>query len=115
MNSPCLAIVGKPQPTPQGAENARALADHLGRAGTDHRVGTGAGYRPCAAHAGALAGGAGTIAVVGTGLDRVYPRAPSRPWRTQIAERGLIISEFDLGTEAAGGQLPATQPQSSPA
>jgi DNA processing protein len=104
MNSPCLAIVGSRNPTPQGAENARALADHLGRAGLTIVSGLALGIDG-AAHAGALAGGAGTIAVVGTGLDRVYPRA-HRDLAHQIAERGLIISEFDLGTEPLAANFP---------
>ena len=58
-----------------------------------------------AAHSGALAGGARTIAVVGTGLDRVYPRA-HRELAHRIAERGLIVSEFNLGTEPLAANFP---------
>lgn len=104
LNSPCLAIVGSRNPTPQGAENARAFAEHLGRAGLTVVSGLALGIDG-AAHTGALAGGAGTIAVVGTGLDRVYPRA-HRELAHQIAERGLVVSEFELGTEPLAANFP---------
>jgi DNA processing protein len=104
LNTPCMAIVGSRNPTPQGAENARAFAEHLGRAGLTIVSGMALGIDG-AAHSGALAGGAGTIAVVGTGLDRVYPRA-HRALAHQIAERGLIVSEFELGTESLAANFP---------
>src|SRR5687767_14217729 len=104
LNTPCIAIVGSRNPTPQGADNARAFAEHLGRAGLTIVSGMALGIDG-AAHGGALAGGAGTIAVVGTGLDRVYPRA-HRALAHQIAERGLIVSEFELGTESLAANFP---------
>jgi DNA processing protein len=104
LNSPCLAIVGSRNPTPQGAENARAFAEHLGRAGMTIVSGLALGIDG-AAHGGALTAGARTIAVVGTGLDRVYPRA-HRELAHRIAERGLIISEFNLGTEPLAANFP---------
>ena len=104
LNSSCLAIVGSRNPTPQGAENARAFAEHLGRAGMTIVSGLALGIDG-AAHGGALTAGARTIAVVGTGLDRVYPRA-HRELAHRIAERGLIISEFNLGTEPLAANFP---------
>ena len=104
LNTPSIAIVGSRNPTPQGADNARAFAEHLGRAGLTIVSGMALGIDG-AAHSGALAGGAGTIAVVGTGLDRVYPRA-HRALAHQIAERGLIVSEFELGTESLAANFP---------
>ena len=104
LNSPCVAIVGSRNPTPQGAENARAFAEHLGRAGLTIVSGMALGIDG-AAHTGALAAAAPTIAVVGTGLDRVYPRA-TRELAHRIAERGLIVSEFNLGTEPLAANFP---------
>ncbi|HEX6722286.1 MAG TPA: DNA-processing protein DprA [Burkholderiaceae bacterium] len=104
LNTPSIAIVGSRNPTPQGADNARAFAEQLGRAGLTIVSGMALGIDG-AAHSGALAGGAGTIAVVGTGLDRVYPRA-HRDLAHQIAERGLMVSEFDLGTESLAANFP---------
>jgi DNA processing protein len=104
LNAPAIAIVGSRNPTPQGADNARAFAEHLGRAGPTIVSGMALGIDG-AAHSGALAGGAGMIAVVGTGLDRVYPRA-HRELAHQIAERGLIVSEFELGTESLAANFP---------
>lgn len=104
LNTPSLAIVGSRNPTPQGAENARAFAEHLGRAGLTIVSGMALGVDG-AAHTGALNGKAGTIAVVGTGLDRVYPRA-HRELAHRIADHGLIVSEFPLGTEPLAANFP---------
>jgi DNA processing protein len=92
----CLAIVGSRNPTPQGEANARQFAKVL--AGADLCVVSGLALGvDGAAHDGALLGGGTTIAVVGTGLDRVYPKKHLELAR-RIAEQGLIISEFPLGT-----------------
>jgi DNA processing protein len=104
MQSRCLAIVGSRNPTPQGADNARAFAEHLGRAGLVVVSGLALGIDG-AAHTGALAGGAGTIAVIGTGADRVYPRR-HRDLAHRIADTGLIISEFPLGTPPLAQNFP---------
>ena len=105
LNTPSLAIVGSRNPTPQGAENARAFAEHLGRAGLTIVSGMALGIDG-AAHAGALAAGALTIAVIGTGPDIVYPRA-HRELAHRIVERGLIVSEFELGTPPLSQNFPA--------
>jgi len=104
LNSPCLAVVGSRNPTPQGAENARAFAEHLGRAGLTIVSGMALGIDG-AAHAGALAAGAPTVAVVGTGLDRVYPRT-HRELAHRIVAHGVIVSEFELGTPPLAANFP---------
>jgi DNA processing protein len=91
-----VAIVGSRRPTPQGLENARRLARQLGEHGWTVVSGLAAGIDG-AAHAGALEASAGTIAVVGTGLDVVYPHA-HRTLAARIAQQGgLMVSEFPLG------------------
>jgi DNA processing protein len=91
-----LAIVGSRNPTPQGALNAQQFAQALGEAGVCVVSGLALGVDG-AAHTGALQAGAPTIAVVGTGLDRVYPRR-HMALAQRIAMQGAIISEYPLGT-----------------
>ncbi len=93
---PSVAVVGSRQPTPQGAENARAFAAALGAQGWVIVSGLALGV-DAAAHEGALQAGAGTVAVVGTGLDRVYP-ARHRKLAHRIAAQGVLVSEFAPGT-----------------
>jgi DNA processing protein len=91
-----LAIVGSRNPTPQGEAHARQFAKALGQAGVCVVSGLALGVDG-AAHEGALESGAPTIAVVGTGLDRVYPKHHLALAR-RIAENGVILSEYPLGT-----------------
>jgi DNA processing protein len=100
-----IAIVGSRNPTPQGLENARAFARHLSQAGLTIVSGLALGIDG-AAHEGALQGEGSTIAVVGTGLDRVYPK-DHHALAHQISQQGLILSEYPLGTPP----LPAYFPQ----
>jgi DNA processing protein len=104
LNAASIAIVGSRNPTAQGLENARAFAAHLSRAGFAIVSGLALGIDG-AAHEGALEGGGGTIAVVGTGLDRIYP-ARHRALAHRIAEAGLIVSEFAIGTPALAQNFP---------
>lgn len=96
-----IAVVGSRNPTPQGATNARSFGRALGEAGLPVVSGLALGVDG-AAHTGALdaAGDAhrlATVAVVGTGLDRVYP-ARHRDLAHRITLQGLIVSELPLGT-----------------
>ena len=104
LNAESIAIVGSRNPTPQGLENARAFAAQLSRAGYAIASGLALGIDG-AAHEGALEAGGGTIAVFGTGLDRVYP-ARHRALAHRIAEAGLIVSEFAIGTPALAQNFP---------
>lgn len=93
---PQLAMVGSRNPTPGGAQTARDFARHLAAAGLAITSGLALGI-DAAAHEGALAASGVTIAVAGTGLDRVYP-ARHRELAHRIAERGALVSEFPLGS-----------------
>lgn len=93
---PSIAVVGSRNPTPQGEENAKAFAAALGAQGFVIVSGLALGV-DAAAHEGALAAGQGTVAVVGTGLDRVYP-ARHRSLSHRIAAQGVLISEYPPGT-----------------
>jgi DNA processing protein len=96
LNRPALAIVGSRNATAQGRDNARAFARALADAGLTIVSGLALGI-DAAAHEGALAGAGSTLAVVGTGLDRVYP-ARNRELAHAIAATGGLLSEFPPGT-----------------
>jgi DNA processing protein len=103
-----IAVVGSRNPTPQGLANARQFARSFGQAGFTVVSGLALGV-DAAAHEGALEGAAAgqiaTIAVVGTGLDRVYPRQHLELAR-HIAQRGLLVSEYPLGTPPLPANFP---------
>jgi DNA processing protein len=94
-----LSVVGSRNPTPQGLQNARRFSRAFAEAGVTVVSGMALGVDG-AAHEGALEGAApdavATIAVVGTGLDRVYPKQ-HLTLAHRIAERGMIISEYPIG------------------
>ena len=100
---PALAIVGSRNATPQGRRDAEAFARTLAEAGLTIVSGMAEGI-DAAAHEGGLAGG-GSVAVVGTGLDRVYP-AKNRDLAHRIATGGALVSEFSLGTPPRPGHFP---------
>lgn len=103
-----LAVVGSRNPTPQGLVNARAFARAFAEAGVTVVSGLALGVDG-AAHQGALEGAApgmlATIAVVGTGLDRVYPKRHLE-LAHRIAERGQILGEYPLGTPPLAQNFP---------
>ena len=103
-----IAIVGSRNPTPQGRENAHRFSRAFAEAGITVVSGLALGIDG-AAHEGALegapAGTLATVAVVGTGLDRVYPRQ-HRELAHRIAERGLLVSEYPLGTPPLAPNFP---------
>lgn len=99
-----LAVVGSRHPTPQGADNAFQFSAALSQAGMVVVSGLAQGIDG-AAHEGALSGPSGTIAIVGTGLDRVYPRQ-HHALAGRIATEGLIVSEHVLGTPPLSPHFP---------
>ncbi|MEZ5619317.1 MAG: DNA-processing protein DprA [Rhodocyclaceae bacterium] len=104
LNAPALAIVGSRNATPQGESNAEAFAAALANAGLTIVSGLALGI-DAAAHRGGLRGVGSTIAVIGTGIDRVYP-ARNQALARDIAASGAIISEFPLGTPALRENFP---------
>ena len=106
----CLAMVGSRNPTAQGADNARQFARSMRASGLTIVSGLALGV-DAAAHEGAVldasatASQPSTIAVVGTGLDRVYPRA-HRDLAHRIAASGVLISEYHLGTPPLPANFP---------
>jgi DNA processing protein len=103
----CLAVVGSRNPTPQGIENARLFSKTLAQAGLTIVSGLALGIDG-AAHEGALSSQADhalTIAVVGTGLDRVYPKV-HHTLAHRIAQNGVIISEYPLGSAPISANFP---------
>jgi DNA processing protein len=104
LSLPQLAMVGSRHPTPAGAEAAYAFAQYLNGLGLTITSGLALGIDG-ASHRGALAGGGRTLAVVGTGLDRVYP-AGHRDLAHRIAETGALVSEYTLGTPPRAGNFP---------
>jgi DNA processing protein len=103
-----IAVVGSRNPTPQGLANARQFSRSFAQAGLTVVSGLALGV-DAAAHEGALEGVApgqlATIAVVGTGLDRVYPRQHLE-LAHRIALRGLVVSEYPLGTPPLSANFP---------
>jgi DNA processing protein len=104
LNQPALAIVGSRNATAQGKRNAEAFAQAASDAGLCVVSGMAQGI-DTAAHVGGLQGLGSSIAVVGTGLDKVYP-ASNRELAHRLAQSGAIVSEFPLGTPPLAANFP---------
>jgi len=104
LQQPALAVVGSRNATPQGLSNAEAFSEAASNAGLCIISGMALGI-DTAAHQGGLRGSTSSIAVVGTGLDIVYP-AKNHPLAHKLAKEGALISEFPLGTPAIGRNFP---------
>src|ERR1700674_764191 len=99
-----LAVVGSRNATPQGLSNAHQFAKALSDTGLAITSGMALGI-DAAAHRGGLAGKGASIAVLGSGLDTIYP-ARNKPLALALAKQGLLVSEFPLGTPAIAGNFP---------
>ena len=104
LNDPQIAIVGSRNPTQGGKENARAFAAHLANNGLSITSGLAVGI-DAYGHEGALEAGGHTLAVVGNGLDIIYPQR-NRKLAERIAQQGAILSEFPIGTAALPQHFP---------
>lgn len=99
-----VAIVGTRQPTPRGLDQARRLATGLAERGIPVVSGLAAGI-DTAAHTATLTVGGRTVAVIGTGIDRVYP-PPNAALQERIAADGLLISQFLPGSPPTKTSFP---------
>jgi len=104
LNRPSLAVVGSRNATAQGLRNAEQFARAFSEAGLTIVSGLALGI-DAAAHRGGLAGLGSTIAVLGTGIDRVYP-AQNQPLAESVAAQGLLVSEFPLATPSRRQNFP---------
>lgn len=104
LECPALAIVGSRNATAQGERNAESFARALSEAGFTIVSGLALGI-DAASHRGGLSAKGSTIAVLGTGIDLVYPRR-NEALAATIATQGLLVSEFPLGTPPAARNFP---------
>ncbi|EMS2012763.1 DNA-protecting protein DprA [Neisseria gonorrhoeae] len=104
LHKPSAAIVGSRHATPQAMRIAKDFGRALGGKGIPTVSGMASGI-DTAAHQGALEAEGGTVAVWGTGIDRIYPPA-NKNLAYEIAEKGLIVSEFPIGTRPYAGNFP---------
>ena len=104
LNTPQLAMVGSRNPSPGGSQNAKDFARSLSQIGLGITSGLALGIDACS-HRSALDGGGTTIAVAGTGPDRIYP-ARHRALGHEIIEHGAIVTEFSPGMPPLAANFP---------
>ena len=104
LGSLMLGVVGTRRPTPYGTAVAERLASDLARAGLTIVSGMARGI-DTAAHKGAFSAGGDTVAVLGCGVDVVYP-SENRRLAAELAEKGLVVSEFPMGAPAYPQNFP---------
>lgn len=103
---PQIAIVGSRSPTTSGKDNAFHFAKSLASAGVTITSGLALGV-DIAAHQGALSANGRTVAVLGTGIDQIYPQRHQQMARELVLAGGAIVTEFPLGVQP----MPANFPQ----
>ena len=104
LREPQIGIVGSRRPTPSGNRVAREFSEQLARSGLVITSGMAMGIDGTA-HQGALSSYGGTVAVLGTGVDQIYP-ARHKDIYSLIASNGALVSEFPLGTTPYAGNFP---------
>lgn len=105
LSSPQVAVVGSRNPSPYGLQLAREFSKQLTHAGFTVTSGLAIGVDGMA-HRGALLGTGRTIAVLGSGLDKVYPKSHGRLAQEILEAGGALVSEFCLGTPPLAGHFP---------
>jgi DNA processing protein len=105
LERPCIAIVGSRRASTYGQNAALMLARELAERGVTIISGLARGI-DAAAHRGALQAGGRTVAVMGTGVDMVYPRDHRKMVNDILEKRGAVVSEFPLGTPPAPQNFP---------
>ncbi len=105
LSSPQLAIVGSRNPSHTGMDNAYDFAKYLAQAGLIITSGFACGI-DTQSHKGALAGNGKTIAVMGTGLDKIYPAQNRVLAKDILSQGGALVSEFPVGTPAKAENFP---------
>lgn len=105
LSLPQIAIVGSRSPTPGGRENAQQFARELAANGVTVTSGLALGV-DVAAHSGALSGKGRTIAVLGTGIDQIYPQRHQQMAQDIIAAGGAVVTEFPLGSSPVPANFP---------
>lgn len=103
-NTGKISMVGSRAATPYGLKTAAEFSRDLAQNGMEIVSGMAMGI-DSAAHRGALEAGGETVAVLGTGLDRIYPRSNKELYE-RISEAGTVVSEFPLGTPPEGRNFP---------
>ncbi len=104
LKEPQIAVVGSRQPTSGGQANAKEFAQNLAKAGLLINSGMALGIDTIA-HETALASGSTTVAVIATGPDKIYP-AKNKHLAERIAEQGVLVSEFPVGTTPVRANFP---------
>ena len=105
LNAPCVAVVGSRRSSTYGQNAATMLARDLAERGVTIISGLARGI-DAAAHRGALEAAGRTVAVMGTGLDQVYPRDHKKLVEEILAHKGALVSEFPLETPPAPQNFP---------
>lgn len=104
LKQPQIAIVGSRSPSPSGKKTTYLFAAELTALGFTITSGMAAGIDSCA-HSGSLSVNNATIAVMGTGIDRIYPASHQTLYQ-EISEKGLIVTEFAPGTPPHRANFP---------
>lgn len=105
LNAPTIAIIGSRQATPLGLKNTQQIAYELSMQGLSICSGLAFGIDSCA-HLGALSANGPTVAFMGTGADKIYPKSSEKIADAMIEKQGLLVSELPLSAGPRGHHFP---------